>query len=144
MTVRLEDALIEIGDQPIARSPFSKSIQAVVNASINDAQFTINTNQTGGAVLTLLYQYPNKTLSEAILNKNLGNVRDKDYYRFLILGLSLLLASIAIALTIAVLTGNPAADAANATLLGKIIDNFFTLLNNLLGVGPGGASPSSP
>lgn len=129
----LEEALIELGDQPLAKSAYSTAIKAVVNATLNDPEKMVTLTSTGGMVLTTVYQLADVNTRTTLLNKDLGKVRDKDYYRLFILGLAVMICFIAIALVLNVTLGeNGQAD--NSTgLLRLIITETFDLIKNLLG-----------
>jgi len=137
----LEEALIDVGDKPLVKSPYSKAIKAVINASLNDPAIAVNLNQTGAAVLTQMYQLPNSVLRGQILDKPLGGVRNKDSYRTAVLAMSAFIAVIAMTLTLAMLLGDPEQAEHSSGLLETIINGVFDLIKMLLG--QNGQSPSS-
>ncbi len=131
----LEEALIELGDQPLAKSPYSTAIKAVINATVNDPAKAVNLSSTGGAVLTTVYQLADVNARDTLLSKDLGKVRDKDYYRLTILALAVMIAFIAITLALNIVF-NTTANTDNSTgLLRLIITETFDLIKTLFGAG---------
>lgn len=137
----LEEALIDLGDNPLVKSPYSAAIRAIVNATLNDPAKIITPSSTGGDVLTLVYQVADIGIRDQLLNKNLATVRDKDYYRLALLGMAILIAVITIALVLNVTLGEGHATDNSTGLLQSIIDNLFDLIRRVMGLE--GDTPSS-
>lgn len=129
----LEEVLVRLGGRPLAMSPYSHAVIAIVNAQVNDPAKQLTPESTGSAVLTMLYHLPDQTIKNQLLTKSLEAVRDKDYYKVTVLWAAALITLIAIAIVVAMLTGQGSTEG-NTTLLGKIIDNVFQLIRLLLGL----------
>jgi len=89
--MRVEEALIELGEHPLHRSSYSNVLIAILNAYLPQ-RVRVTLNNTGQHVLTVIYQLSDETLQEKILQKKLGTVRNKDAYRTSVLWLSGLLS----------------------------------------------------
>lgn len=85
--MRLEEALIDVGAKPLYKSPYSKILNAMLNAYL-PGDNPVNEDMTGHQLLSEIYQLKNAELQEKILNKKLGHLRTTDAYRSSLLGFS--------------------------------------------------------
>ena len=102
--MNVEEALIDLGDQPLHKSDYSKVLRAMLNALVpTDKTYTVN--HTGQELLADIYQINDRELQERILQKQVGSVRNSDTYRSAVLTLSGLIGVGVILLTLLELTG---------------------------------------
>jgi len=101
----IEEVLIELGDQRLALSGYSKVLMAMLNAFLpGDKPVSIDMN--GHEILTLIYQLPNEALQTKILGKQVGRVRGSDSYRNAVLATAALFIAIAMFLAIRGMRGD--------------------------------------
>ena len=95
----LEEALIDLGTQPLSASPYSKAIQAIVLAGTGSPDTTVTLSTPAHHILSLLWQMSDESKKQNLLDKTLGPVRSKDSYRpaVLILATVLVLVVVGIA-----------------------------------------------
>jgi hypothetical protein len=129
----LEEALIDLGDDPLSKSPFSKTIRAFVNASLGGvltAPITLDT--PGSSILSAVYQVQDTVKQERTLAKALGVVRGKDSYRTLVVAIAVFLVVIGVTMSAAeILDDTPLSHNYGEVVL-EIVKGSFGLLEKLL------------
>lgn len=85
--MNVEEALIDLGDRPLQKSPYSKVLKAMLNALIPTEE-KVTLDRTGQDILTDIYSLQDDELREKILQKSVGSVRDNDVYRSTLLVVS--------------------------------------------------------
>lgn len=134
--MRLEEALINLGDQPLSASPYSNAIKAFVNSLVADPSVAIDQNTPGHAVLSVVYQMTDLTKQDRILNKELGHVRSSDMYRNMILIATSFFGLMAIVLAILeVVNGDPVSENSTA-LLTAVFKGVFNVFIVMAGGSP--------
>lgn len=102
--MNVEEALIELGDRPLYKSPYSRVMNVVLKALI-PGEGIVTSTRTGQELLAEIYQIKDLELQEKILQKNIGTIRNNDAYKSAILSLSSLIAMGVIVLTLLELSG---------------------------------------
>jgi len=98
--MNVEAALIELGDKPLRRSPYSSTLLLVLNAYL-PGNNSVSRETTGQEVLSLVYQLPDTSLQERLLEREVGQVRGRDSYRTVLLAVSGLMGIFGVALAVA-------------------------------------------
>lgn len=80
----VEEALIELGDKALSKSPYSKTLHAMLNAYL-PGEGTVTYEMDGHDLLAMIYMLPDETLQSKILTKPLAKVRCADAYRNIVL-----------------------------------------------------------
>jgi hypothetical protein len=128
----LEEALIDLGDRPLIKSPYSKTILAVVNATVGHKNAVITLDSPGHSILGTVYQIADTAKQEKLLAKPLGVVRGTDRYRNFVLAFSTVIACIAILLATAeVIHDTPLSDG-SSEVLREIVRGLFDLIKILI------------
>lgn len=111
----LEEALIDLGTQPLSASPYSKAIQAIVLAGTGSPDTSVTLTTPAHHILSLLWQMGDETKKQTLLNKPLGPVRSKDSYRTAVL----ILATVLVLLVVGVSSAEVLTD---STISGGWVD----------------------
>lgn len=131
--MNLEEALINMGDQPLSSSPYFKTIQAVINSLISNPDQQVTPDMPGHRVLGMVYQHPDASLQTRILTRQLGVVRGTDRYRHLVLGFSSILGLLAVGLAgVEVFSEDPVNNGGSQVLI-EIIHGFFEVIKLVVG-----------
>lgn len=124
----LEEALIDLGDHPLSKSPFSKTIRAIVVGLMGQKQVAVTMDMTGISVLGMVYEMTDQVKQEQILKKELGAIRSTDRYRTVVVGFSFVIAMLAIMLATAEVTqDNPVTDG-GSQVLQEIVRGMFDVI----------------
>jgi hypothetical protein len=127
----LEEALIDLGDEPLSKSPFSKTIRAFVNATLGgDTPITLD--MPGSTVLSQVYQCPDQVKQDRMLNKSLGAVRGKDSYQTAILVLAVPLVVVFVLIALAEVFNDTPLSHNYFDLLMEMIKGTFGLIGQLI------------
>lgn len=129
----LEEALIDLGDDPLSKSPFSKTIRAFVNASLgSDAAAPITFDMPGSSVLSTVYQVQDTVKQERMLAKPLGVVRGKDSYKTLMLIIAALLVFIGVTVSTAEIMDDTPLSHNYGEIILELVKGSFGLLEHLI------------
>lgn len=129
----LEEALIDLGDDPLSRSPFSKTIRAFVNASLGSVIATpITFDMPGSSILSVVYQVQDTAKQERMLAKPLGVVRGKDSYRTLVVAIASFLVIIGITMSAAEIMDDTPLSHNYEEVVLEVVKGSFGLLEKLL------------
>ncbi len=127
--MNVEDALIELGDQPLRRSPYSSTLLMVLNAYLPGDQ-PISREVTGQEILSKVYQLPDVQLQERLMEREVGQLRGRDSYRTVLLVFSGVLGVLGIILAIAEIV-SPQSTGASDTW-DRVVDGGFYVLKFFL------------
>lgn len=131
--MNIEEALIDLGDQPLSKSPYAKTVMTLTNSLLMASGQTITLDMPGHQVLSLIYQHTDSTLQSRILHRELRAIRSTDRYRHLILGFSIVIAVLAVGLASAeVFSDAPVNDGHNQVMI-ELIHGMFEVLKLILG-----------
>lgn len=129
----LEEALIDLGDDPLSKSPFSKTIRAFVNASLGGVLTTpITLDTPGSSILSAVYQVQDTVKQERALAKSLGVVRGKDSYRTLVVAIAAFLVVIGVTMSAAEILDDTPLSHNYGEIVLEIVKGSFGLLEKLL------------
>lgn len=132
----LEEALIDLGTQPLSASPYSKAIQAIVLAGTGSPDDTVTQTTPAHHVLTLLWQMADETKKQALLNKSLGPVRSKDVYRTVVLAFAAVLVLLAVGVSAAEVFTDSAVSAPWVDIVKLIVQGFIDILKEYFANNP--------
>lgn len=127
--MNVEAALIELGEKPLRRSPYSSTLLLILNAYL-PGDNPVSPESTGQEILSKVYQLPDTKLQERLMERPLGEVRGRDSYRTVLLVLSGFMGIIGIALAISEIVSPQGTLSGDA--LNKIIDGSFSIIKLLL------------
>jgi uncharacterized membrane protein YkgB len=130
--MKVEEVLIDLGDQPLRKSPYSRILHAVLNAYL-PGEKPVNLEMDGQELLSLIYQLPDTALQERILEKQVGGVRNSDSYRTSVLIFSGFIGFIAVTVAITeILNADSAVSSGGMQILSQIVTGSFELLKQIL------------
>lgn len=126
----IEDILIELGDRPLQKSPYSKVVFAIVNALLPTGKAITPTMQ-GHEILSLIYQLPDTALGEKILSRKVGTLRDTDHYRTLVLFFSGLIGSITVMVALLEVFRDSGPSGTGSEVFTALINGLVSLIKAL-------------
>ena len=129
----LEEALIEIGDQPLSKSQYSQAILSVVRARTTSEESGDVTRQTPGyVVLGIVYKLQNVEIRDKILSWELKPVRSADLYRQLVVFCAAILVFFAVLIsTLEISSTVPISDQYSG-LFKTALEGFFEIVKIVL------------
>lgn len=120
--MNVEAALIELGDNPLRRSPYSNTLLLVLNAYLPGNNI-VSRETSGQETLSLIYQLPDTALQERLLEREVGQVRGRDSYRTALLVISGLMGVSGVALAITEIV-TPDSTGVSELITGLIINTI--------------------
>lgn len=130
----IEEALIDLGDRPLSKSPYQRVIIAIANTYLTRSQMITRDTQ-GDEALSRIYQFVADEQREELLGKSMGHVRNRDSYKPIVLAAAGLIGAAMIVLALVTMSqagaGNaqPGVDAIN-----NIVNQSFEIIKALLGI----------
>lgn len=126
----IEDILIELGDRPLQKSPYSKVVFAIVNALLPTGK-AITLTMQGHEILSLIYQLPDTALGEKILSRKVGTLRDTDHYRTLVLFFSALIGFITVTVALLEVFRDSGPSGTGSGVFTALINGLVSLIKAL-------------
>lgn len=128
----VNDALIQLGEQPVKRSPFSSVIVAMVNSYLKRSSLELITPSTrADLVIARIWELPSDRREE-LMKQRVGVMRDRDTYRLTLTLVSLVLVSFVVMVgVVEILSVGTEKSGSGFAIIGQLLTVFMTFLENI-------------
>lgn len=127
----VNDALIQLGENPVKRSPFSSVIVAMVNSYLKKSAIEpITSNTRADHVIARIWELPTDTRLE-LMEQKVGVMRDRDTYRLTLTLVSVVIVVFVVLVgVVEILSVGTENSGAGFAIVGQLLNVFLTFLEN--------------